>query len=83
MTQCKRSSYIGGNTVLTQSRSGYEAEMAKAAQRHKRRAQRDQERFDEERRQKLQRRLDEIAKFAPRREGESFDDYKHGPKSKP
>ena len=59
----KKGSYLGGHTVLTQSRGNYEAELARAAQRAKRRAKLDQERHDAER----QRRLQKFDKTKPRR----------------
>lgn len=67
MGKHKKGSYLGGHTVLTQSPGSYEAEMARAAQRAKRRAKSDQERYDAEKQGRLQRRLKEITKFAPRR----------------
>jgi hypothetical protein len=66
MGKRKKGSYLGSHTVLTQSRSSYEAEMARAAQRAKRRARLDQERHDAESRRQLKSKLNEIAKFAPR-----------------
>jgi hypothetical protein len=66
MSRRKRGSYLGGHTVLTQSRYSYEAEMARAARRAKRRAKLEQERYDEQKRS-LQRKLNELAKVAPRR----------------
>jgi hypothetical protein len=63
MSKHKGSGYLGGHTVLTQSRSSYEAEMARAAERTKRRAKLDQTRYDAEKQQKLKR----FAKSASRR----------------
>jgi hypothetical protein len=67
MSKRKKGSYLGGHTVLTQSRSSYEAEMARAAERAKRRAKLDQERYDAEKQQKLKRKLRQFAKSASRR----------------
>jgi hypothetical protein len=49
----KKGGYIGGHTVVTLSRSGYEAAMEKAAERAKARTRIEQERYDKERRQRL------------------------------
>src|SRR5262249_26021860 len=67
MGRRKKGSYLGGHTVLTQDLKSFEAEMARAAQRAKRRAKIDQERYDAEKQDRLQRTFKEIAKFAPRR----------------
>jgi hypothetical protein len=66
MSRRKKGSYFGGQTILTQRRGDYEAEMVRAAQRAKRRAEVDQKRHDVEKQQQVQRRLDELTKFAPR-----------------
>lgn len=67
MSKCGKGNYHGGHTVLTQNSGSYEAEMARAAQRAKRRAALDQKLHDTEKHKKLQRKLQELAKFAPRK----------------
>lgn len=66
MSKREKGGYLGGHTVLTQSRSSYEAEMARAAERAKRRAKLAQERYDAEKQQKLKRKLRQFAKSASR-----------------